>query len=624
MRLILTILILFSFSSLCAQGLHSKNKKAVSSYQKAKELSDIGNLYQSEELLLSALKRDKSFDEAILLLHQIYLRKGLPLKSEEVFNLYGSSLEQSYTNRVLSDRANYYYELGRYDQAAGLMSKIKGEVFEVPAEIISLLRQSIQFATNELKSPLKIEFETLPKPINEFGQQYFPSITASGKLVFTVRENNGRGNENLYYSFDSINHWTKPQPISHLINTDRNEGTASISADGSTLVFTACNIPGNIGSCDLYISYYSGDSWSKPELLGGEVNSEEWDSQPALSRDGKQLYFVSRRSGGFGREDIWFSEKKSDSWTEARNLGPQINTEYDDSSPYIYIDQKTLFFASKGRVGMGGYDLFSSSRFNEDWTEPENLGFPINNSFDQIGYSISIDGWAYYSSSKQNGKIELNRFRVPREFLPKAPVDFISGLVLDANNLKPLEAVVLVLDSTDLETLPPIKTQIKTGAFFAFVKSADSKVLMKSKGYKSKEVSRSFFRDSIEKKILLEPFTIGEVITRGDINFDFNSYEIKEESFDILNDLIDLIRDNSEIVLEIGGHTDSIGEKDRNLELSLNRAKSVYRYFIENGVSKENLVFKGYGEQHPLTSGNKEEDSQRNRRIEFRIAGFLK
>ena len=214
LRSLFVILLLFSFQGLSAQNLHSKNRKAIENYKKAKESSDVGNLYQSEQLLVTLLKRNKSFDEAILLLHQIYLKKDFQDKSEQVLTDYSEELEQPFINRILSDQANYAFEIGEYDKARKLLARVIGDIYEIPEDIFSLLKESIAFAFEQSKNPYEIEFEKLPSPVNQFGQQYFPSVSAKGQLVYTVRENNGRGDENLYISTLLGNKWSEPKSIS--------------------------------------------------------------------------------------------------------------------------------------------------------------------------------------------------------------------------------------------------------------------------------------------------------------------------------------------------------------------------------------------------------------------------
>ncbi|OEK05685.1 OmpA family protein [Roseivirga misakiensis] len=614
----LFLIFLFICGTLSAQNLHSKNKKALSFYKEALSLSQIGNVARAEESARLAIKKDKSFDEAILLLHQILLRKNDLEGSLGVLSQYKEELERRFSNRILIDQSKVFFEGGQYKEAKTSISKIEGEIYKFPDIEFQLISASIDFALAESSRKLDINFERLPAPLNEFQKQYFPTVTADNKLVFIVREKNGRGDENIYQSEWLGTRWKKPEQISYKINTDRNEGTASISADGSTLVYSACNIPGNIGSCDLYVSYAIGDEWSAPELLNDKVNSPDWDSQPSLSRDGKKLFFVSSRKGGVGKLDIWVSEKSIRGWGQAKNLGPQINTVYDDSSPYIYLDQKTLIFASTGRVGMGGYDLYSSTWEGGSWSLPKNLGFPINNAFDQIGYTFSPDGWAYYSSGLSNGRIEINRFKVPKAVLADNKIDYISGRVLDANSRAPLAATLQVSEDIIMTS------DSLTGAFLTFLESNNSSIRVSASGYASVEFTEDELKRLPKGEVLLNPLNVGETFDFGNIYFDFNSAEIKPESEPTLNEVLTFLKANKKIVVEIGGHTDGIGGEKENLALSRDRARSVYRYFIEKGVPKENLVFAGYGEDYPLTTGNTPKEREMNRRIEFKIVNVLK
>lgn len=624
LRSLITLVLLLSIQSLSGQSLHSKKKKAIESFNRAKELSAIGNLYESEQLLLSTLKRDKSFDEAILLLHQVYLRRDEIGKSEEVLQKYQPALDQKFVNRILSDQSNYQYELGNYSGAQALIQSIQGDVYGLPAALVSKLNESVQFSLNQISNPIPIDFQELPKPLNEFDRQYFPSITLAEQIVYTVRENRGNGGENLYSSHFRDGSWTNPVSISSRINTDRNEGAASISLDGKTLVFTACNVPGSIGSCDLYVSYHKEGEWIEPELLGTAVNSRDWDSQPSLSRDGTTLYFVSKRAGGFGGSDIWMSTRSDQVWSQAVNLGPKINTAYDDVSPYIYADNQSLFFASKGRVGLGGLDLFVSTNTKEGWLEAKNLGYPINNAFDQVGYSISPQGWAYYSSSNENGKITLNRFKLPEETFPSKNIEILQVKVLDEVTRALVKSYITINNQTDDNSRETIVSNVSDG-IFRLLGSSDSILFkVRAEGYLTKELDMKTLRELSNYEVSLKPLKEDKPIAFGTINFDFGSAEIRPSSYEVLDAVVTTILSNPQLIIEIGGHTDKVGEGIDNMALSLARAKSVYLYLIEKGVAKENLVFRGYGEDRPLKTSNGAIDSKLNRRIEFKVIGFLK
>jgi hypothetical protein len=200
----------------------------------------------------------------------------------------------------------------------------------------------------------------------------------------------------------------------------RQRGTCTISADGRTLVFTSCEGRQNFGSCDLFVSYKVGDEWTEPVNLGNKINSVAWESQPSLSADGRTLYFVSDRRGTYGRRDIWKSLLGEDGyWGGPENMGPNVNTPEDDLSPFIHANSRTLYFSSKGHVGMGGYDLFSTEYQNGQWTFPKNLGYPLNNHDDQVSLFVTADGKkGYYAHEEKDGRrylsSKLYEFNIPR------------------------------------------------------------------------------------------------------------------------------------------------------------------------------------------------------------------
>ena len=611
MRIQFFILFISLAFSVSGQGLHSKRKKAIQLYEEAVSLDQIGNYCQSEKLLLEALRKDKSFDEAIVLLHQVYIKRDLFSSSESVLIQSVNELAPELRNRILLDQAYFLNAEGDYEQARSKIDQIEGKIWNVSDKLLNSLRETNQFAIDLVKNKLNVVFEELPLPLNQFDLQYFPSITFQNQLVFTVRQKADGGDENLYLSEFRDLKWTKPEQLSGTINTDRNEGTASISADGKTLVFTSCNRPGNIGSCDLYISYKD-ENWSEPEILPEEVNSPEWDSQPSLSADGNTLYFTSLRKGGLGKQDIWYSERKNGHWERAENLGAEINTPLDDASPFIYYDNHTLIYATKGRSGLGGFDLFRVEKTKQGWSEPINLGYPINNEFDQVGYSISFDGWAYFSSASNTGKLLLKRFQVPKEVISTFQHSLVS--VFDDNAMPKSSSLVISL-SDDKETY----LSSPEGTFSIPQQNVKS-FLVQASGYYSVEY-QSPFPDSIQ--VNLEPVRPGETLQYSDINFDSNSSVITADEERKLEPVLKLLLNNPTLLVEIGGYTDAIGTDEANLELSLERAMSVKGYLVKKGITEDNLVVRGYGESNLLISSGEDLSLRKNRRIEFRVVRFL-
>ncbi len=608
---IITISILFI--SLCSYGqqFNSKNKKAIELYKEASTLDELGNYYESERLLLEALKRDDSFDEAIVLLHQVYLKRNLLSSSESILLQSIEELDTPFINRILVDQAYFLNAEGKYDFARDKLDGIVGAIWNINSRLVESLNNSNQFALDRVKNALEIDFEELPTPLNKFDLQYFPSLTFNNELIFTVRQKERGGDENLYMTRLQGQIWTEPIQISENINSRRNEGTATISGDGRTLVFTACNRPDNIGSCDLYISYNEKEEWTDPELLSEAINSPEWDSQPSLSADGNTLYFTSLRAGGYGKQDIWSSKKVDGVWQEAVNAGSIINSAQDDASPFIYFDNKTLIYATKGRLGMGGFDLFKSERLNNNWSEPLNLGYPINNAFDQVGYSLSIDGWAYFSSSEADGRLLLKRFRVPQDIIK--PVSL---------NLKLIETGIDSLKTREVsifskgEYIKTIELNKNYEVSYSEVLAYDT-LEFKAKGYQVKRASKS----QIAQNMLLEmePIKVGEVLLEITGNFDFGSTSLSNEFISDLDRLANYLLNNPEIHIEIQGHTDDVGSSEFNYELSVSRAKSVSDYLLTKKIDLDRMTIRGFGETMPKTQDSTKSKLSINRRVEIMV-----
>lgn len=606
--------------------LHSRNRKALELFKQAQEFDHVGNFFKSHDLLQDILQRDDSFDEAVLLLHQVLIKRGEIEVALGVYEKYKSKVDQEFKNRMLADAAFFMFSNGEYERAKGLKDQIEGKVRNVDETLFNLVASSIDYAIQEKAKTLDIEFEKLPDPLNKQGQQYFPSITASGMLVFTVRERQGLGDENLYFSKKQGESWQTPVSISKKINSDRNEGTASISADGNTLVYTACNAPDGLGSCDLYVSYKEGSDWTVPKNLGRAVNTIHWESQPSLSQDGRLLYFVSSRPNGMGGQDLWQSKKVNGKWTESENLGESINTRFDDCSPYIHPNGVNLYFASRGRLGFGGYDLYTTENHNGTWTEVKNLGYPINNHRNQVGYTISLDGWAYYSDNQFGGGSDLFKFKLPEELIPKNLVDYKRGLVLSAADSTPVLAEIFVADIQSDSIISRTYSDFESGRFnLVSPKASTANIYLRRRGYLLyKSNLTDLWQEKNDATIYLQPIKVGERIILNDILFDLNSAELSKSASKELEIAVEFIQDNPELVIEIGGHADSIGAEDYNLNLSTERAKSVYEFFIKKKIPTERLVYKGYGESQLLHNTPISDQNSKNRRIELTILKLQK
>ncbi len=636
----LLILLLFcvSFSSAFAQKYTTSSKKAIKLYDKANEYFRARRFDEGIAELQKAIRVDENFAEAHYRLATTF---QLLQYNAEALKYFQETIRAAPDDPKFKGAyyylCLYYISKGKYDEA-----RQTGEKFLAlnPAKdkFITKIKKVVadcNYAEQGMKNPLDFKSQPLSKPLNQFYLQYFPALTGDqNTIVFTARStpprNSYDSDENLYVSYKKDGQWTDPESISANINSAENEGTASISADGKVLVFTSCDRRSreNYGQCDLFISYKQGDTWSEPINLGPNINSPQWESQPSLSADGKTIYFISTRPGGKGGKDIWSSTLgEDDQWRPAQNL--EINTPMEEVSPFIHPNSKTLFFGSDGYPGYGGYDLYTADYVNKEWTEPRNLGYPVNTYEDQLALFISTDGQkGYYSLEEtENGRYissVLHEFDVPESIQPKFKSNYVKGYVYDSQTKEKLEAEIELFDLTDDIKQASVNSDGQNGEYLIVISEGSEYALeVSKKGYAFKSLTFNYTEgkdvEPLEINIPLDPITKGTTFRLNNIFFDYNKYELQEKSKTELDELVKFMTENPEVKGEIAGHTDNIGTPAANKELSLNRAKSVYDYLVEAGVASERLSYQGYGETRPQAKNDTEEGRALNRRIEFEI-----
>ena len=488
--------------------------------------------------------------------------------------------------------------------------------------------ESAKFALKALENPLNIHPRALSDTVNRLQLQFFPVLTADReKLIFTALDRGG--NEDIFISTWEKGSWSVPVSISDNINTSGNEGTCTVSADGHTLVFTACNRADGLGSCDLYISYLRNGKWSGPENIGEPVNSRHWESQPSLSADGSVLYFASDRPGGAGKSDVWKSVKnEKGKWGEPFNLGAGINTPDDENAPFIHANGTTLFYASKGLPGMGGFDIFMADIAEGVFAKPVNLGYPINNNADQVGLFITADGkTAYYTEDRsEQGKGRSSRlyhFEIP-EKLQELFVSsrYVKGRVLDSETQAPVRARIKLYDLATRQLVSEFASDESTGEFLAVVnKDSHYALYVESTGYLFKSMSFDVTdKDAaVRKDILVEKAKKDKAEVLTNVYFETGDFNLSEKSKLELDKLVAFLSENRNLSIEVSGHTDDVGSDDDNLKLSEKRAESVVGYLTDKGVASSRLHHKGYGESRPRVPNSSEENRSINRRIEWRI-----
>lgn len=632
--------LLLSFSFLISevaysQSVHTSSNRAMKVYTDAVREYDFMNLENAENLFKSAVSIDPSFYEAHLMLGDLLARQKR--FSEAVLNYRAAvKIDSLFYKPLFFNLAVAEMKSGDYQNALvhfriylaqNGMSEKNRKVAE--ANILDCI-----FAIEAIKNPVPFNPESAGPGINTRDDEYWPSITADGStLIFTKQQampENGAPaivQEDFYVSVFSDNLWQNAVNAGFPLNTRQNEGAQSLSSDGRYMYFTACDRSNGIGSCDIYFTSKNDGKWSEPVNLKSPVNTRGWESQPSISSDGRTLFFSSNRPGGSGGKDIWMSRlNENSSWSAPENLGPVINTEGDEMSPFIHFDGKTLYFSSDGRTGMGGFDIYRTTlKADSTWTEPRNLGYPINTYNDETGLIIGTDGRkAYFSSvrDKKNGK-DIFHFDLYESARPD-PVSYIKGKVYDKETGQMIKADYELINLSSGNVALKNSTD-GSGNFLVCLPSGHNYGINVSKpGYLFFSESFMFegqhpISEPYIKQINLSPIKVGEKMQLSNVFYEFNSWELRKESIVELNNLVNLLITNKDVVIEIGGYTDSTGSDDYNITLSEKRALSVVDYLVSQGISSSRLKFKGYGNSDPIGDNITSEGRRLNRRTEAKI-----
>ena len=638
----------------------TENKKAIKFYEKAivcfnniNPVNGKPDLIGAEELLLKSLQKDTLFWEAYSLLSNVKVEAGD--LNNAIF----------YRKKMISisptvPLIEYYYlssmqmAIGKYEDCLKNALKYKQSPLADKRYMdkINRMIQNCEFAINAIKSPVNFEPINLGSSINTELPEYFPSVTADDStFLFTRRVNDisapmGR-QEDIFVSKKTIgNHWGNSQLISDVINSKYNEGAPTFSTDGQYIIFVGCEIGEKdnngfyqygdgrkgYGSCDLFYSQNDGENWSKPVNLGPKINSRHWETQPSFSSDGRTLYFIrgltyNRQRRSPNNQDIYVTTVLEDgSWSKPKKLPPNINTSYREESVQIHPDGKTLYFSSNGHPGMGGLDIFMTRKQEDNkWSDPINLGYPINTFVDENSILVSPKGdLAYFSSNREGGygSLDLYSFNIEEEFKP-LPIQYIKGRIIDAETKQPLFAFFQLSDLKKGNLISQMQSKIGNGEFLITVPNNNDFALHAEKeGYMF--YSKNIHLDSLNLSkdgfliIELEKIKAGTFVLEN-IFFESNKSELKISSIVELKKVLKLLQINPELKIEISGHTDSDGDDELNLSLSNERASSVVKWLIDNGISSSRLTFKGFGETKPIAKNDSEENKAKNRRTELTI-----
>ena len=645
----ITLITLFPISTLHSQTTSTcpeiKNERADKVYDKAIRAFRQRNYSETIRQLNNVIDIEPDYVDAYFVLGLIYIK-------ERRMNLKAAKENFIKVIELCPDYDIYaYYHLSRiaygsedYEKAYEYISYFLEDVDKIRTDEdydeAVRIQDFAKFYEKMLKNPVPFNPKPVPGISTEY-DEYLPIISPDNEMALFTRKikipprrdditPRMSFKERFMYSYRQDGEFNRGQIMPFPFNRHDNEGGATLTIDNRFLFYTLCKYTKDMRyyNCDICYSEFKNGVWTEIQSMSNNVNlSNTWDSQPSITSDGKTLYFVSDREGGYGGYDIYRTHKDNkDEWSIPENLGIVINTRGNEKSPFIHTDSQTLYFSSDGLMGLGGYDIFYSKlKENGSWSEPENIGYPINSYDDDLGFFVSTDGhYGYFASNKFAGfgGWDLYSFDLYEGARPEK-VLFVKGKINDENN-SGYKNTHIELKNIESKGITEIPVDSVTGKYVAAVLFRDDYIMtVKRKGYvqESKYISRLDIRFTTPENLLIElkPIEVGKSYRLNDIYFDFNSYELNPESKIVIDEFFLFLNENPTLKVSIQGHTDNIGNDNDNLILSENRAKAVYEYLISLSVDIKRVDYKGFGESKPIDTNTTEAGRALNRRTEFVI-----
>lgn len=679
----LTLLLSFFTSSVYGQ---EDPKVIARQYMEQAELimAETKAMDDARELMVTAADQDTTFIKANYEAGRMHLLTvGKDRAVKYFMRVYRQDPAYRFDIEYLIGRSYQYGE--DFDKALDFYNRYKAKLAnksnyqgkdKVDLPVVDRAIFECQNGKEFISSPGDFSIVNIGREINSEFEDYAPVLNENeDEIVFTTRRREDNLNQNVYEDnkpYEDIfiakkegGAWTFAKNIGAVVNTPYHESSVALSANGNTLF-----IFNDEGGGDFFYSERQPTGEFGPKIpLPGIINSSFEEKSISISKDEKTLYFSSNRPGGFGGLDIYRATKDSKGeWTNVKNLGPKINTELDDDGCFIDYDEVTLYFSSKGRKGMGGYDVFKTTfdPNTNEWSDPVNLGYPINTPDDDIYFVASKDGKrAYYSSVREDGMgyTDIYMITIPeglkntepvvaKQPVVETPVDtagtttstpvVVKNTTPTKKELQPLKYVVSVVDASDQTT--PLAAKVKLvgardnvivahtplgdGVFEFSITSAkpkDYRLSVEVDGFVFQNLNIKLEGASTEgkivnRKVAMRKLVVGVTSILRNIYFDFDKATFKTESYTELNKLEAMLSQNQNIVMEIAGHTDAVGTKAYNQYLSLKRAQAVKDYLTKKGISTKRIKAVGYGKSKPLASNDDERGGRElNRRVEFKV-----
>lgn len=559
-----------------------------------------------------------------------YLKKVIDACPDDIPEAYFHLGKLAYTTNQKCDAINYFKKFLTYQGDFDTLFAEAKMLMKWSEEICKLINNPVPFNPK------------LVKGISSQLDDYLVSLSPDNEIAYYTRKTKDYQisgyksepafQEKFYFSYRiSDNVFDNGKEMPYPFNRNENEGGATINGNNKELIYTVCKMvtsPRQYYNCDLYSSKNIKGYWTDIVPLERVNRPDTWESMPSVTADGKELYFVSNRSGGVGGYDLYKSIKdENGEWSEPINIGKPINTSGDEKSPFIHTDTRTLYFSSNGRPGIGGYDIYYVKiNDNNEKTEVKNIGYPINTENDEVGFIVSIDGkYGYFSSNniknESLGGMDFYYFSLYNEAKPEEVI-LVKGNLKSEDTTKPIKATVQIksLESKRVTFIPVdedgdyVASLLKNEDYLLTIKGED--IVYQSTYVAAKD---SITAPVIKLEMEVQPIEVGMHYRLHNIYFAFNSADILSSSQKVLDEFIVFLNDHPTMTISIEGHTDNVGSDEFNLILSENRAKAVYNYLVNNGIDADRLQYKGFGKTTPIATNETEEGRAMNRRTEFVI-----
>lgn len=553
----------------------------------------------------------------------------------------------------------YAYHINRYFSKA--LKTYELYKSKLPAEDIPnrqmVERQIISCETAKelVRYPIDVEIDNVGRVINSKRPEFNPCVTTDGNfLVYTtIRERQSIDSvevdkiDSPYYLIfyskrDENGRWGAPRDITEELGTRGLCKSLSISGDGNKLLLHRDDWEDG-GLTDnqegtIYYSELNGEKWTLIRKLNSNINSTSWESHACISPEGDKIYFTSSRKGGFGGLDIYVSKLEAGEWGPAENLGPTINTPFDEETPYVLEDGKTIFFSSEGHRNMGGHDIFASRLLdNGEWSEPLNLGYPINSPDDNVFYVPIGDGsTAFYSQARYEGYItfgaqDIYKMKINIPSLYETAADIEGTVILEDMATFNESIKVFAIDQATGDTIARTMPDPMTGKYKLEVSSGMVKVVFVGDGYKKVQQNLSFTKVFAKPKVELNARLIPTSVVENkyyvikNVYFEYDSDSLTAEALEELNNLYTIMTDHNELQLEVVGHTDSRGTEEYNEALSVKRATAVVDHLVDLGINRDRFVAKGLGKSFNIAINENRDGTDNakgralNRRVELKV-----